>query len=139
MKTIFYSIILVFTLQISAQEQLNWVTSNELALQESATQNKPVFVFVTDQQNSEALKTINEHIFKSAQFSELKSKMILLKIDISDAQSSKVRLGVHYTKQFTAPGLSLINKYGNNTVEPLVIITPENCAAFLELINENLQ
>ncbi|OUR97722.1 hypothetical protein A9Q86_16040 [Flavobacteriales bacterium 33_180_T64] len=138
MKKIIFILLLAFTFQISAQEQSNWITDNKVALELSKTQNKPILAFVTNNQKTEGLSVLNKEFFASKVYRSIEQKVILLKLDISNVQSYNVRLGIHYTKQTSAPGLALIDKYGNTILEPLVDMTPENITAFLTLLNANL-
>ena len=57
----------------------------------------------------EASKVLKDSFFETEAFKTLASKVILLKLDVSDKQSTNARLGIHYTKQTTAPGVSLID------------------------------
>jgi hypothetical protein len=139
MKKLICILVLLFALQVSAQDQSNWLTDNSIALKQSDTQKKPVLVFVTDNQKSEALETLQETFFASEGYKTLASKVILLKLDISDTQSTNARLGIHYTKQKTAPGLSLIDKNGKAIIEPLVdFSSKENVRSFITLLNDKL-
>ncbi|MEH6537260.1 MAG: hypothetical protein V7719_12760 [Psychroserpens sp.] len=137
MKKIIFILLFAFTIQLSAQEQ-NWLSDNKVALKQSETQNKPVLVFVTDNQKAEAYKTLKDLLFNSDSYNGWASKMILLKLDISDKQSPNVRLGIHYTKQTSAPGLSLIDKNGKTIIDPLVDITAQNIETFIALVNSKL-
>jgi len=138
MKKILFILVFAFTLQLSAQDQLDWSTDYKVALKQAESQNKPILAFVTDHQETKALKLLNEKLFSAESFKSITSKMILLKLDVSDKQSYNSRMGIHYTKQESAPGLALVNKHNASVVKPLVDITPENIKAFLTLVNDKL-
>ncbi|MDG5491214.1 thioredoxin family protein [Psychroserpens sp. SPM9] len=139
MKKVLFVLLLAFTLQLTAQESSTWLTDYKVALKQSETQNKPILAFVTNNQSSEALKTLNEQVFETESFKNtLAPKVILLKLDISDKHSYNVRLGIHYTKQTTAPGLALVDKFNDTIGQPLVVITPENIKTFLTSVHEKL-
>lgn len=139
MKKLLFILALAFTLQASAQGQANWITDYKDALQQSLVQNKPVLAFVTDNQKTEASERLNDLFFSTDVFEKLKSKVILLKLDISDKNSNNARLGIHYTKQVTVPGLALVDKYGNTIVEPLTEITDENFKLFFTSLHDKLK
>lgn len=138
MKKIIFILLLAFTFQMSAQEQSNWITDNVAALKLSEAQNKPILAFVTNNQKTEQVSVLNKEFFASKAYKSIEQKVILLKLDISNVESYNVRLGIHYTKQTSAPGVALIDKNGNTILEPLVDMTPENIAAFLTLLNAKL-
>jgi hypothetical protein len=138
MKKLIFILALAFTLQVSAQDQSNWITDNKVALKQSETQNKPVLVFVTNNQKSEASENLKDRLFNSNAFNKLASKSVLLKLDVSDQQSYNVRLGIHYTKQTGAPGIALIDKNGKTMFDPLVDFSSENVLKFMTLWNDKL-
>lgn len=138
MKKLIVVLVLFVGLQMSAQDQTNWLTDNEIALKQSETQNKPVLAFVTNHQKSEASALLKEAFFNSNGFDKIASKVVLLKIDISNQQTNSARLGIHYTKQTSAPGLALVDKNGKTIGEPLTLIDSENITAFLSFLNEKL-
>ncbi|WP_460218575.1 hypothetical protein [Psychroserpens sp. MEBiC05023] len=138
MKRFLLILALIFALQVSAQEQSNWITDNTTALNLSKTQNKPILVFVTNNEKSEAYENLNTDFFKSDTFKKFASKCILLKLDVSDKNSTNARLGIHYTKHNNAPGISLINQKGKPMFDPLVVdFSSENIEKFLALWNDN--
>ncbi|WP_299336386.1 hypothetical protein [uncultured Psychroserpens sp.] len=138
MKKLVFIFVLAFTLQISAQSQVNWITDNTTAIQQASDQNKPILVYVTDNQKTQASERLST-FFSNGSFEKFNSKVVWLKLDISDKQSYNVRLGIHYTKQTTAPGLSLIDNNGNTVLTPLTNMTDENIMAFLTLMNDKLK
>lgn len=139
MKKILFILLFAFTLQVSAQDQTNWITDYKVALKQSEAQNKPILAFVTDNQKSEALTTLNDYFFNTDSFkNKFASKVILLKLDVSDKQSYNSRMGIHYTKQKAAPGVALVDKYNATVGAALVNMTPENITVFMTLLNDKL-
>nr|WP_321234076.1 hypothetical protein [uncultured Psychroserpens sp.] len=139
MKKLIVIFVFAFTLQLSAQDQSKWLTDNTIALKQSDNQNKPILVFVTDNQKSEAYQSLKNNFFNSDAFKNYASKSILLKLDVSDKNSSNARLGIHYTKQTNALGIALIDKNGRTISDPLVAdFSMENVTKFMTLWNANL-
>lgn len=139
MKKIVFILILAMTLQVSGQEQSQWLTDNSTALKLSETQKKPILVYVTDNQKTESSEVLKDRFLNAEILEKFSSKFILLKLDVSDKQSYNVRLGIHYTKQKMTPGLSLINTYGNTIIEPLVdFYSEEKMLTFMTLLNDKL-
>jgi hypothetical protein len=68
----------------------------------------------------------------------MSSKVIFLKLDISDKSSYNMRLGIHYMNNPSVIGLALINKYNNKIGEPLTIINTDNIASFILFLNSKL-
>ena len=140
MKHLIVILVLSFTLHVSAQDQNNWLTDYNKAIQLSKTHNKPILAFVTDRKKSEALSTLNKYFFNTDTFkTKFAPKVILLKLDILDTKTPNVtRLGIHFTKQTTAPGLALIDKNSRTIFKPLVDMTPENISIFMTMLNDKL-
>ncbi|MCD2259563.1 thioredoxin family protein [Psychroserpens luteolus] len=139
MKKILFILLVAFTIQVSAQDQSNWITNNEVALKQAETQNKPILVFVTNNQKTEASEKLKANFFNADTFKKFASKSILLKLDISDKNSTNARLGIHYTKQNGAPGVALIDSNGKTIKEPLVVdFSVKKVKKFLTLWNDTL-
>lgn len=138
MKKLIFILAVVCSLQLSAQDQSNWLTDNTTALSQSKAQNKPVLVFVTNNQTSEASENLKQNFFNSKEFNELATKSVLLKLDISDKNSANARLGIHYTKQNGAPGIAIIDYNGRALFKPLVDVSSESVKEFMTLWNDNL-
>lgn len=138
MKKLLFILILVFTLQLSAQDQVNWLTDYKVALEQSKVQDKVILAYVTDHQKTEASEVLNTLFFSSDDFKMMSSKVIFLKLDISDKNSYNRRLGIHYMNNPSVIGLALINKYNNKIGEPLTIINTDNIASFILFLNSKL-
>ncbi|MEM5565202.1 hypothetical protein WNY78_08800 [Psychroserpens sp. AS72] len=139
MKKIVFILVLAITLQVSAQEQSQWLTDNSTALKLSETQNKPILVYVTNTPKADVSAELKTLVNNSNLLDKITSNLILLKLDISDKTSTNVRFGIHYTKQRSAPGLSLIDKYGKTIIEPLVDFSSrEKVLTFMTLLNDKL-
>ena len=138
MKNLVYVILLVFTLNVAAQEQYNWNTDYKTALELSKSQDKPILAFVTDLQPSEAIQILNTNFFSSESFQNMASQLILLKLDVSDKLSYNARMGIHYTNQRMTPGLALVGADNDAIGDPLVTVTSESISDFLEFINSKL-
>jgi hypothetical protein len=138
MKKLLFILILVFTLQLSAQDQVNWLTDYKVALEQSKVQDKVILAYVTDNQKTEDSEVLNTLFFSSDDFKMMSSKVIFLKLDISDKSSYNMRLGIHYMNNPSVIGLALINKYNNKIGEPLTIINTDNIASFILFLNSKL-
>ena len=138
MKNLVYVVLLVFTLNVAAQEQYNWNTDYKTALELSKSQDKPILAFVTDLQPSEAIQILNTNFFSSESFQNMASQLILLKLDVSDKLSYNARMGIHYTNQRMTPGLALVGADNDAIGDPLVTFTSESISDFLEFINSKL-
>jgi hypothetical protein len=138
MKKILFILALACTLQLSAQEKTNWVTDYKVAQDQSEAQDKSILAFVTDNQKTEASELLNAEFFSSEAFKNIASKVILLKLDISDKQSYNVRLGLHYFNKPSTIGLALVNKFSNKIGDPLTEINAENIEAFISFVNSKL-
>ena len=138
MKKILFIFALAFTLQLSAQDKANWITDNNVAQKQSEAQNKPILVFVTNNQKTQASEILNKEFFSSEAFKNMTSKVVLLKLDISDSQLYNVRLGVHYLNKRSATGLALVNKFSNRIGEPLIEINTKNIETFVSFVNSKL-
>ncbi|MBO6607473.1 hypothetical protein [Psychroserpens sp.] len=138
MKKLVYFVLFVFTLNVAAQEQYTWNTDYKSALQLSKSQDKPILAFVVNQQQSEATELLKAEFFASASFKAMASKLVLLKLDVSDQQSYNARMGIHYTNQRTAPGLALVGADNDAIGNPLVSFTSESISDFLGFINSKL-
>ena len=135
MNKLIFILLFAVTFQVSAQDQTTWITDYKEALKMSEAQNKPILAFVVNNEGSEAMTLLKDLFFLSDDYKNISSKVIPLKVDISDQQSYNVRLGIHYTKQRTAPGLALVDKNSSIIGKPLVIMNSKNIAAFLSFIN----
>ncbi|WP_298903047.1 thioredoxin family protein [uncultured Psychroserpens sp.] len=139
MKKILFILLFAFTVQVFAQDQSNWITDNTVALKQAETQNKPILVFVTNNQKTEASEELKTNFFNADTFKKFAAKSILLKLDVSDKNSTNARLGIHYTKQYGAPGVALINSKGKAIIDPLASnFSTEKVMKFLALWNETL-
>lgn len=139
MKNILFTLALAFTLQLSAQDNLNWTTDNSIAQKQSETQNKPILVFVINNSKTDVSAELKGLTNNTDLLNKIASNTILLQLDISDNRSSNARFGIHYTKQTSAPGLSLIDKNGKTIIEPLVDFTSEEkVLTFMTLLNDKL-
>ena len=138
MKKILFILIFAISGQIFAQEQSQWISDYKVALQQSESQNKPILVFVTDNQKTESLELLKKEFFATEDFKAIEAKVILLKLDISNKESYNVRLGIHYLDERNASGLALINSYNDNIGEPLTKINSENIKSFISFLNSKL-
>tara|TARA_B100000809_G_scaffold214496_1_gene219296 strand:- start:2791 stop:3207 length:417 start_codon:yes stop_codon:yes gene_type:complete len=138
MKNLLLIFTLVFTLQLSAQDNINWITDSKVALEQSKVQDKPILAFVTDNQKTEALELLKTEFFSSGTFKNIASKVVLLKLDISDKRSYNVRLGIHYLNKPSTIGLALVNKFSDKIGDPLTEISAENIEAFISFVNSKL-
>ncbi len=138
MKNLVYVVLLVFTLNVAAQEQYNWNTDYKSALELSKSQDKPILAFVTDLQPSEAIQILKTNFFASESFQNMASQLILLKLDVSDKLSYNARMGIHYTNQRMTPGLALVGADNDAIGDPLVTFSSESISDFLEFINSKL-
>ncbi|WP_047545672.1 thioredoxin family protein [Psychroserpens sp. Hel_I_66] len=138
MKKILFILIFAISGQIFAQEQSQWISDYKVALQQSESQNKPILVFVTDNQKTESLELLKKEFFATEDFKAIEAKVILLKLDISNKESYNVRLGIHYLEERNASGLALINSYNDNIGEPLTEINSENIKSFISFLNSKL-
>ncbi len=138
MKNLFFAVLFVFTLNVTAQDQFNWNTDYKSALQLSKSQDKPILAFVVNQQETEALQLLKKEFFASEAFQEMAGQLILLKLDVSDQQSYNARMGIHYTNQRKAPGLALVGSDNDAIGKPLVTFNSESISEFLGFINSKL-
>ncbi|WP_040280942.1 thioredoxin family protein [Psychroserpens damuponensis] len=138
MKKIVFILALAFSLQISAQDKVNWITDYKAALQQSKNQNKPILAFVTNTQKTEATQLLKTEFFASEAFKTMSQKVILLKLDISDKQSYNVRLGIHYLNKQAPLGLALVNKYSDKIGDPLTEISTDNITNFISFVNSKI-
>ena len=138
MKKILFIFALAFTMQLSAQDNTNWITDYKVALEQSKTQDKPILAFVTDNQKTEASELLNTAFLSSEAFMDIAPKVVLLKLDISDEQSYNIRLGIHYLNKPSTIGLALVNKFNDKIGEPLTDISNENIKVFILFINSKL-
>jgi hypothetical protein len=138
MKKILFIFALAFTMQLSAQDKTNWITDYKVALEQSKTQDKPIFAFVTDNQKTESSELLNTAFLSSEAFKDIASKVVLLKLDISNEQSYNIRLGIHYLNKSSTIGLALVNKFNDKIGEPLTDINNENIKAFISFVNSKL-
>ena len=139
MKKLLLLLMLVVTFQMSAQDQSTWLTDNATALKLSEKQNKPILVFVTNNQKTEASEALKESFFNINTFEKLSAKSILLKLDVSDKNSTNARLGIHYTKRNGAPGIALIDSHGKTIANSLSAdASKEDIRKFIAIWNESL-
>lgn len=138
MKKLILILVIACSIQMSAQEQHNWVTDYKVAMQQSESQDKPIFAFVTDNQVTEVSKRLDKELFASEAFKMIASKVILLKLDVSDKKSYNYRIGSHYIKQKSAPGVAFVDKNNNTIGDPLVDISANTIQEFITFINSKL-
>lgn len=133
-----YFVLVVFTINATAQDQYNWNTDYKAALELSKSQDKPILAFVVDQQESEALQLLKKKFFNSESFQAISSQLVLLQLDVSDQQSYNARMGIHYTNQRKAPGLALVGSDNDAIGDPLVNFSSDSISEFLVFINSKL-
>lgn len=138
MKKIIVLLVMAFAIQVSAQELKNLVTDYKVALQQSESQDKLILVFVTDNQMSENSVQLQKELFSSEAFEKMTSKLIILKLDISDKQSYNYRLGVHYIKKKSNSGIALVDKNNNTIGKPLVDFNSKNIQDFLSFLESKI-
>jgi len=138
MKKLICILVLLVAFQMSGQDEANWLTDYEVALQQSETQNKPILAFVINDQDAKTLEVLNKELFASEAYKKVAPKVVLLKLDVSDTKSYNFRMGIHYTKQKSTTGLALVDKHNATIGKPLVDFTPENIEAFISFINSKL-
>ncbi|MFT5847732.1 MAG: hypothetical protein ACJARX_001237 [Psychroserpens sp.] len=138
MKKLLFILTLAFTLQLSAQDNFNWLTDYKVALEQSKAQDKVILAYVTDNHKTEASAVLKTTFFSSEDFKTMSSKVILLNLDISDKNSYNARLGIHYMNNPSVIGLALINEYNDKIGDPLTDITADNIASFIIFLNSKL-
>lgn len=138
MKKFVIILILICAIQMSAQELQNVVTDYKVALQQLETQDKLILVFVTDGQHKKAVEDLDKDFFGTEAYKNIASKLIVLKLDVSDKSSSNSRLASHYIKQKSGFGLALVDKSNNTIGKPLVDITSKNIQDFISFLNSKL-
>lgn len=129
---------MVCSIQMSAQEQITWLTDYKVAINQSEIQDKPILVFVTENELSEDSDPLKKEFFGSDAFKKINDKLILLKLYVSDKQSYNYRIGSHYIKQKSGSGLALVDKNNNTIGEPLTSFTSKNIVDFITLINSKI-
>lgn len=139
MKKLLLILALVSTMLMSAQKQTAWLTEYNVALKQSVSNDKPILVYVTDNQNLKESERLDNEFFGTEAFKTMASELILLKLDISDKKSINYRMASHYIKQKDATGLALVDKSNNTIGAPLVEITSQNILKFLTLLNDRLK
>nr|WP_321222530.1 hypothetical protein [uncultured Psychroserpens sp.] len=139
MKNLLFILALAFTLQLSAQDNLNWISDNGIAQKHSENQNKPILVFVTNNPKIDVSALLKNLVNNDKLLTKISTNAILLMLDVSDTKSSNARFGIHYTKQTGAPGLSLIDNHGKTLINPLVDFnSEEKVLTFLTLLNDKI-
>ncbi|MBR9915527.1 MAG: hypothetical protein GYB32_11990 [Algicola sp.] len=138
MKKLVFIVVLAVATQLNAQDQLPWLTNHDTALKLAKAEQKPLLVYVTNGVKTPASALLNDQIFNTDTFKKLQSKVILLQLEVPSMEHANYRLGIHYTKKTTTPGLGLVDADGDTIGEPLADITPESAKSFLLFLKSKL-
>ncbi|WP_299229012.1 thioredoxin family protein [uncultured Psychroserpens sp.] len=139
MKKLILLVLLVFSIHVSAQiENNNWLTDSKVALDASNNQNKPILVFVTNNDSGTTYDLLNSELFNAKEFKNLSSKIVLLKLDVSNTDQYNKRLAAHYIKHKQVPALALLDSNGNTIGNALINVNSESIATFMSFISTKL-
>ncbi|MEY8847640.1 thioredoxin family protein [Psychroserpens sp. XS_ASV72] len=139
MKKIALVILLLFSLQITAQNKGDWFTDYEVATAKATSQNQNMLVFATGDMSSETEALLNEELFNSETFKRVALKVVLLQLSFNDTDAYTKRIATHYTGVKVAPAVSLVDANGNRLGVSLTAITKEHIQTFLSQLEAKLQ
>jgi len=138
MKKALVILVTLFTLQLSAQDNIHWETDYKVALSQAKAQNKFILVYVFDDSAIKDNTNLERLFFSSDDVKTLLPKVILLKLDVSDALSYNARLGKHYLNKRSTSGVVLVNQNNNTVGLPLIDFNTSARATFMSLLNSKL-
>ena len=140
MKHLILITLMALCLNLNAQTtSQKWLSDAKIALQAAENLQKPILIFVTDSNQNAVNKLMDSEIFDSENFKNITSKIILLKLEVSDDNASKKRLAAHYTKQKSVPALALLNAQGETVGHTITQFTSETISEFLDVLKNQLE
>jgi hypothetical protein len=138
MKKALVILVILLTLQLSAQDKIHWETDYKVALSQAKAQNKFILVYVFDNSAIKDNANLERLFFSSDDFKNLLPKVILLKLDVSDALSYNARLGTHYLNKKSISGAVLVNQYNDKVGVPLTDFNATSSVNFISFLNSKL-
>lgn len=138
MKKTLLVLLLFCTIQLFGQDYKSVLTDHKVALQQAKTEDKPMLVVVTNNKVSEDSKRWQNELFASELLKQMSSKIIVLKLDVSDEQSVSYRMGTHYIKNKSGFGFALVDSDNNTIGNPLIDLNSKSIEDFLVFIKSKL-
>ena len=98
MKKILILILTVASLQIFAQENLNWHTDVDKAINLSIKSGKPLFLFFTGKDWCPPCKNLKKHLLDGVEYKKWSDNVVLVELDFPRAPKKRQAIPANYSE-----------------------------------------